>query len=184
MEDRVLDFFKTFADASRLRLAGLLLDEALSVEEIAARLKLRASDVPRHLAQLEKLGLLSVKDRRYAIDAKALETFSREVLAGRRPAVEARSNDENADEFDRKTVQNYSLPDGRLKEIPGQEKRLAAILRHVVQVFQPGVRYTEKEINQALQRFHPDTASLRRYLVDREMIRREVDGTSYWREPS
>ncbi|MBE0697186.1 MAG: DUF2087 domain-containing protein [Anaerolineaceae bacterium] len=101
-------------------------------------------------------------------------------MSGHRPAAEASSNDEDAADFERTVVKNYSLPDGRLKEIPTQEKKLLAILKHVVQVFEPGVRYSEKQVNDALKRFHPDSATLRRALVDRHMIERELNGAAYW----
>ncbi len=182
MEEQLLDFFKTLIDVNRLRLAALLSEQACTIEEIAARLRIRVSDVPRQLAQIEKLGLLHIEGERYRLDIKAMESLSRQVLAGRRSVAAEHSNDENADDFDRKVVKNYSLPDGRLKEIPMQEKKLLPILRHVVQVFEPGARYTEKQVNEALGRFHEDYASLRRYLVDRGMIVREADGTKYWRE--
>ena len=182
MDEQVLNFFKTFSDVNRLRLAALLSEEALTTAEIAARLRLRITDVPRFLAQIEALGLLSKDEERYRLDVKALEKLSREVLAGHRPVVEAHSNDENADEFDRKVVKNYSLPDGRLKEIPTQERKLIAVLRHVAQVFEPGTRYNEKEVNETLKRFHPDYSSLRRYLIDRQLIQREPNGSAYWRE--
>jgi hypothetical protein len=181
MEEQVLDFFKTFSDANRLRIAALLLDEACTVEEIAGRLKIKISDLPRQLAQIEKMGLLRQEGDRYRLDTKALEALSRQVLAGARPQVNVRSNDENADDFDQKTLKSYSLPDGRLREIPLQEKKLQAILRHVVQVFEPGVRYNEKQVNEMMKRFHPDSAMLRRSLVDFKMIEREQNGSSYWR---
>ncbi len=179
MEEQVLNFFKTFANAGRLRLAALLLDEACTVDEIARRLNLRPVDVPRQLAQMERLGLLQKNGPRYRMDSKALEALSKSVLVGSRPAVEARSNDENANEFERSMVKNYSLPDGQLKEIPMQEKKLLAILKHVVKVFEPGMLYTEKQVNEALKRFHPDSATLRRALVDRKMLERELNGTGY-----
>jgi hypothetical protein len=180
MEEQIIDFFKTFCSAERLRIAALLLEEACTLEEIATRLKLRPVDLPRQLTQMEKLGLLEKEGQRYCLNHKALETLSRMVLAGRRPAVEAHSNDENAGDFERTVIKNYSLSDGRLKEIPMQEKKLLAILKHVVQVFEPGVRYSEKQVNDALKRFHPDSATLRRALVDRRMIEREQNGTAYW----
>ena len=182
MEDQLLDFFKTFSDANRLRIAALLLDTPSTTEEIAAQCRIRIVDVPRQLAQFEKMGLLIKEGKRYSIDSKVMERMSREVLSSHRPNVEAHSNDANADEFDRMVVKNYSLPNGRLKELPMQEKKLQAILRHVVQVFEPGVRYNEKEVNEALKRYHHDTASLRRYLVDYKMIEREPNGAKYWRE--
>ena len=39
--------------------------------------------------------------------------------------------------------------------------------------------YSEQEVNETLQRFHPDYAALRRYLVDDEVLTR--DGGYYWR---
>lgn len=181
MEERVLDFFKTMNDANRLRMAALLLDENLSADEIATRLHLRLSDVVRQLGQIEKLGLLVQEGERYHLDSRAMEALSREVLSGLRPVVAAHSDDENADEFDRKVVKNYSLPDGRLREIPMQQRKFIAILRHVVQAFEPGARYSEKQVNELLLRYNADFATLRRGLIDHAMIYREQNGSIYWR---
>jgi hypothetical protein len=181
MDERVLDFFKTMIDANRLRMAALLLDESLTPEEIAARLHLRLADVVRQLGQIEKLGLLVQDGERYRVDSRAMEGLSREVLAGLRPVVAAHSDDQNADEFDRKVVKNYSLPDGRLREIPMQERKFAAVLRHVVQGFEPGTRYTEKQVNELLARYNADFATLRRGLIDHKLIQREQNGSVYWR---
>ena len=62
---------------------------------------------------------------------------------------------------------------------PTQNKKLMVILRHVLPVFEPGSQYPEKQVNEMLRRFHEDTASLRRYLVDSGMLQRK-DGI-YWR---
>ena len=83
------------------------------------------------------------------------------------------------DEYDRKVLSEFLLPDGRLKDLPMQNKKLMVILRHVQQVFEPGTRYPEKQVNEMLRRFHEDTASLRRYLVDNRMVQRE--NGIYWR---
>jgi hypothetical protein len=181
MDDQLILFFKVFCDTQRIRLAALLMEKAQSIEDIAAQLHIRAVDVPRHLEQLEKLNLLIEDQEGFRFNTRSFEQLSRAVLANHRPTSEAHSNDKNADDFDRKTVKNYSLPDGRLREIPMQDKKLGAILRHVVEVFKPGIRYTEKQVNEALSCYHEDTASLRRYLVDRKMIEREPNGTVYWR---
>lgn len=182
MEDQLLGFFKTFTDIQRLRMAALLSEGAFSVDEIAARLNMKISDVPHQLEMLEKLDLITTSaDRRVSLNVKALEALSRGVLSGRRPEAEARSNDENADDFDRMTVKKYSLPDGRLRELPLKEKTLLPILRHVVQVIEPGEHYTEKQINAKLAQFHADTAALRRYLYDYKLIDRAKDGSTYWR---
>jgi hypothetical protein len=68
-----------------------------------------------------------------------------------------------------------------LKTIPAQRKKLEAILRYVVKAFEPDVRYSEKQVNEILSRFHKDTASLRRELVGYGLMERESGGGEYWR---
>jgi hypothetical protein len=87
----------------------------------------------------------------------------------------------DVDAYDRKVVRDYSLPDGRLKTIPAQRKKLEAILRHLAKSFEPGRRYSEKQVNEILAGFHEDTASLRRELVGSGLIAREGGGGEYWR---
>ena len=69
-----------------------------------------------------------------------------------------------------------------MKQIPSQPKKVQAILKYVSMPIEPGVRYTEREINAILARFHPDSTTLRRYLVDYHILGRASDGSSYWRE--
>lgn len=181
MEETLLQYFKLFSDANRIRMAAMMIEGPCTVEEMTARLQIKPADLPRQLAQFESLGLLRQENGRYRLDTKALERVSRETLAGLRPAVAAQSNDADADDFDRKVVKNFSLPDGRLRELPSQEKKLLPILRHVAQSFEPGTRYTEKQVNEILKRYFADVASLRRYLIDFKVIQREPNGASYWR---
>ena len=42
-------------------------------------------------------------------------------------------------------------------------------------------RYSEKQVNAILSRYHEDTASLRRELIGFSLMRRTDDGTKYWR---
>ena len=71
--------------------------------------------------------------------------------------------------------------DGRLVSIPTKRTRRQVVLEYIVTRFTPGVRYHEREVNAILVTFHPDIASLRRHLVDHELLARDSDGTSYWR---
>ena len=59
------------------------------------------------------------------------------------------------------------LIDGRLDRIPAQEKKRLVVLQFLAETdFEPDRSYPEKEVNQILALRHPDSASLRRYLVD------------------
>ena len=65
----------------------------------------------------------------------------------------------------------------RLREIPSSKRRI--VLERIVQEFEPGVRYDERDVNLTLQLFHDDYAALRRYLVDTGLMTRA--GGVYWR---
>lgn len=67
----------------------------------------------------------------------------------------------------------------RLVSIPVQRKKRMAILRWLVEDFRPGTRYPESEVNRIITRRHPDFATLRRYLVDEELMQRQHG--IYWR---
>ena len=59
--------------------------------------------------------------------------------------------------------------------------KLLIILNFIVDAFSFDANYTEKEVNTILRRFHVDTATLRRNLIDHGLMARESDGTKYWR---
>ena len=44
--------------------------------------------------------------------------------------------------------------------------KLLVVLDRLAQEFEPGRTYPESEVNEVLNRFHPDHAALRRYLVE------------------
>ena len=54
-------------------------------------------------------------------------------------------------------------------------------MRHIVKDFKPGKRYSEKEVNEMLQRYHEDSATLRREMVGYKLMAREGGGGEYWR---
>ena len=67
----------------------------------------------------------------------------------------------------------------RLKQIPTQHAKRLVVLERLAQEFEPGRRYQEKEVDFTLQLFYADYATLRRYLIDEQLMSR-ADGV-YWR---
>lgn len=177
----LLAFFKALADANRLKIVGLLARQVYTVEQLAAILDLRPSTVSHHLSKLAEAGLVSARAESYynvyRLENEAVENIARHLLNHEMlPGVAA---DVDATAYNRKIVHDFSLPDGRLKTIPAQRKKLEAVLRHLVLAFEPEQRYTEKEVNEILGRFHTDTASLRRELIGFKLMAR--DHGIYWR---
>ncbi len=186
MSDELVSFYKALADANRLKIVGLLAGRAYSVEELAALLKLKPSTVSHHLAKLTQVGLVSARTESYynvyRLEEKALEEKTRHLLS--REDFTTAIEDVDLDTYDRKVITDYSRKDGSLKTIPAQRKKLEAVLRHVVKAFEPGKRYSEKQVNKILSGFHEDTASLRRELVGYGLMKREGGGGDYWRVES
>jgi hypothetical protein len=77
-----------------------------------------------------------------------------------------------------KVLRSY-LKDGRLIAMPRAGRKRQIVLEHVVQLFEPGLRYAEVDVNLALRKVWPDTAALRRHLVDACLLGR-AEGW-YWR---
>ena len=182
-ETELVAVFKALADSSRLKIVGLLAQQPYTVEQLAAMLDLKPPTISHHLAKLSEVGLVSARAEGYynvyqlekmALSASMQRIFSSDQMASVTAEVDM-------DAFERKVVNDYLLPDGRLKTIPAQQKKLEAVLRYVAKSFEPGRRYSEKQVNEILARFHEDTASLRRELVGFKIMAREGGGGEYWR---
>jgi predicted transcriptional regulator len=180
--DELLQFFKALADSNRLKIVGLLAQEPLSVEQLAEMLGLTSSTVSHHLTKLTKAGLVSARAEGYyniyRLESQVLEGMAQRLLA--QDSLPAAASDVDMGAYDRKVLKNYLLADGRIKQLPSQVKKMEAILRYVVREFEPGIRYTEKQVNEILGRFHEDTARLRRHLVDWGYMQRQGGGGEYW----
>lgn len=182
MESDLVNIFKVLADANRLKILGLLSRQEYSGEELAAFLALKPSTVSHHLSKLAAVGLVSARAEgyynMYQLERTAVERirhlFSQADLGNA-------ADDIHADAYERKVISDFTLPDGSLKQIPAQRKKLEIILDHIVQSFELGLHYTEQQVNEVLARFHPDTASLRRELVASRLMARQGGGGEYWR---
>jgi predicted transcriptional regulator len=184
MSEELVTFFKALADSNRLKIVGLLAEKPYSVEELAAFLKLKPPTISHHLAKLVEAGLVKSHAESYynvyRLDQSALEAKTRTMFS--QQELSSVVSDVDADAYDKKVVKDYSRRDGSLKTLPAQRKKLEAILRYVVEAFAVGKRYSEKQVNEILARYHEDTATLRRELVGFGLMRREGGGGEYWRE--
>jgi hypothetical protein len=184
MSEELLTFFKALADKNRLKIVGLLAEKSYSVEELSELLQLKPPTVSHHLAKLVEAGLVKSHSESYynvyQLDQSVLEAKTRSMFSQQELASVASEVD--ADAYDKKVIKDYSRRDGSLKTLPSQRKKLEAILRYVVRAFDVGKRYSEKQVNEILARYHADTATLRRELVGFRLMKREGGGGEYWRE--
>jgi hypothetical protein len=169
------DVLRALADPDRLAVAGALALGPHTAEELAATCSVPVARVRRHLARLTSAGIVAVDDdrRTYRLDADALRSVARDAAPSRDPGLALGAVDD-AEE----AVRQWFVG-GRLKGIPAKRSKRLVILTRLSLEFDVGVRYPERDVVEVLQRFHPDHASLRRYLVDEELLSR--DHGEYWR---
>jgi hypothetical protein len=115
----------------------------------------------------------------YELDQPTLEAKTRSMFS--QQGLSSVVSEVDADAYDKKVVKDYTRRDGSLTTLPSQRKKLEAILRYVVRAFDVGKRYSEKQVNQILSRYHEDTATLRRELVGYGLMKREGGGGEYWK---
>lgn len=182
-ENELLAFFKALADENRLKIIGVLAQKPSSVENIAAQIGLSMSTTSHHLARLSRAGLVSARAEGhyyiYSLHTDALKSMSQRLLHDEQ--IRQLSQPISEDAYDQKVLSNFLDSGGRIKSFPAQDKKLLAILRHVVNAFEPGLRYPEKQVNELLSRFNEDTAFLRRSLIEYKLMEREGGGGAYWR---
>jgi len=181
--EELLAFFKALSNANRLKIVALLAKESLSVEEMAEILGLNSSTVSHHLSKLTKVGLVNARPESYynvySLQLNVLSDMAERLLSNEMlPTV---AEDVDVDAYDRKVLNTFLDENGRFKVFPAQQKKEEALLRHIVKVFEPGKRYSEKEVNEMLSQFNEDTARQRRDLVELGFMKREGGGGAYWR---
>jgi hypothetical protein len=168
------------------RLAGLLADDdrrrmfaavELGGTTLDAAATLAGLPVPRAAKALSTLGgaglvIQGDEGGLYVVGA-AFQLAAREALS--RPPT-----DEHADRpVEVRRVFDAFVRDGRLTQIPTSRQKRLVVLDWLAQDFDPGARYSEPMVNLILGKRHPDTAALRRYLVDEGLLDRA--GGEYWR---
>jgi predicted transcriptional regulator len=180
--EELLAFFKALSDANRLKILGLLANKPHTVEELAAALNLGASTVSHHLGRLSEAGLVTARAESYyniySLQTEHLEEMAKRLLKNENLVKLAEDVDGEA--FERRVLRDFITPDGRMKAFPAQRKKyLVIVQQHILKAFEFDRRYTEKEVNEILKRFHEDCASIRRDLIDFKFMARE--NNIYWR---
>ncbi len=161
------------ATTPRLRVVAAVVLGAATPAEIAAAAGLTEAQVSAALNRLVRGRLVSVVGGRFEVDPRVFADAARRGAPRREPVDFGVSDPKIA-----AVLQAY-LVDGRLARIPAGGRKRTAVLEYLAATFEPGRRYPEREVNVILASFHPDTAALRRYLVDEGFLSRA--GGEYWR---
>jgi len=176
----LLRILKALADGSRLKILGLLSDKEMNVAAIAAELGLSEPTISHHLNKLVAVDLVSMRqagtNHFYALNSTNLRKFQQSLGVVHDNTADSAPANSNTEE---QRILKSFVVDGRLVKIPEMLKKRRVILQWLVNKLEPDRRYTEREISVFLKQFHPDFATLRRELIDRQYMLRE--NAIYWR---
>jgi hypothetical protein len=161
------------AEPDRLRVFAAVVLGASDPAAVADATGLPVRTVAGAVRRLEQGGLLTGRGDGLSAATQAFKDAIREHGAPAGPA-EPLDPDRQRD-----AVLRAFLVDGRLVQMPAARSKRRIVLEHLAAAFEPGVRYPEKTVNATLRAWHPDHATLRRYLVDEGLLSRS-EGV-YWR---
>ena len=194
MDPDLLAGLRAVVDGTRIRVVGRLATAPADAETLAAELRLPLPAVRKQLELLVHAGLVEPQGDapgRYGVRLDRIGALAGALARLEREADGSATGPEGAWPHDgeslaatlarlsptpeeARTLRAF-LVDGRLVSIPAQSGRRDVILRFLLErVFTEDRDYPEKEVNARLALFHPDVASLRRYLVDERYVTREA----------
>ena len=173
-------FFAALSDEDRLAIAGALAIGPASAADLAARLDIKPAALVRHLTTLAEAGIARTEQRTgttaWTLDLDRLRERRKTLLA--RERLSSPADEPGTPAWERSVLATFF--DGeRLKDIPASLKKRHVILAWLVNQFDRERRYPERDVNEIIKRHHPDSAELRRALVDYRYMERE--NGIYWR---
>jgi len=156
------------AEPARLRVfAALVLGDG-APDQLHKSTGLGRREIATALRRLEAGGLVQRTGGGYQPVVDVFKQAAREAAP---PAEQHGYADDRVEAVVRAFVR-----DGRLTGVPAQVGRRRMLLEHVVQSFEPGRDYPEREVNAVLRAWTEggglDHVSLRRYLVDEGLLAR------------
>jgi hypothetical protein len=172
-----VDLIGLLADGDRLRVAAAIVLGHESIDEIRAATGLGTRAVGTALTKLVAGGLVD-QDEHEGPTGRTTGYHLREEEI-RLLARENRPPSGDADQPD--AVLRAFFKGDRLSSIPASRQKRLTVLDVFAQDFEPGKRYTEKQVNLLIGKRYADTAAIRRYLVDEGFLEREGGGGRYWR---
>ncbi|OEH92826.1 metalloregulator ArsR/SmtB family transcription factor [Bacillus solimangrovi] len=171
--DKLVSFHKALADVNRVKIITLLKQGPLHGQAIAGKLGLKPPTITHHVRKLREVGL--IRERRekntiyFHLDEKKLELMSTAILSvvdkQERPSLKRNENYE--------IVRNFLTLDGKLKQLPSQQKKKILVLAHFIQQLEIGKTYPEAGINAFIQSFYEDYATIRREFIMNHFMYRE-----------
>ena len=173
-EQSAIKLFKCLGDKSRLNILKNLSKSESYVELLAEKLDITPATVSFHLKKLEEVGAVSSrKEQYYTIYTLNKEIFDLSILSIISEMPDEDDEQQKREEAYRKKVIESFFEYGALKSIPAQRKKEKIILEEIGKDFESGRKYSEKEINDIIMKYHSDYCTIRRDMISEGILNRE-----------
>jgi hypothetical protein len=167
------DYLSVTVDPLRLAVLGHAAVGPVDSGSLAAALGISERKLQQVVGKLVRAGLLRSD---LTLDRDALRAIAQSLPKD--APIDPDLMAQGWDEEEARTLSTF-FTGSRLKQIPAPRAKRLVVLERLAQEFEPGRRYQEKEVDFTLQLFYADYATLRRYLIDEQLMTR-ADGV-YWR---
>jgi DNA-binding transcriptional ArsR family regulator len=170
-------FGRAVSDPMRVSILALLIEEARPMygQELAEHLDVTPQTISHHLHILKNGGLIREARenayRYYSLDTENIQRLRDTLFADNHFSFPTRQEG-------RERVLSVFFHDGRLASIPKDRRQRRFVLEELARAFEWGRLYEEQEVNAILKQSYEDAASLRRALIDEQIMLRE--GGRYW----
>jgi predicted transcriptional regulator len=178
--EKIVSYHKALADPTRLRLLLLLSQGEMHGQALAEKLNLSQPTVTHHAAKLREAALIKERRDKNTVYFKLNPEFINNGAEASLQFIFSKGAEDMEEQLPENSLQdtvirNFFSKDGRLRQIPAQYKKKLIALQYMVEKLEPGVIYTEKEINEFIKQFHEDFATIRREFIMHQFMYREKD---------
>lgn len=161
---RMVNFHKVMGDKTRIQIVSMLKRGPLHGQAIAGKLGLKPPTISHHVAKLREIDVVrQVRDKNtiyYHLNQKTLHALA---LAVTKIGEEDVNQEFAMPEDDKSTIiRNFFNENHKLKTFPAQRKKKLVVLEYLVRGLKEGKSYEEKEINEYIQQYYDDYATIRR----------------------
>ncbi|MCS0791654.1 metalloregulator ArsR/SmtB family transcription factor [Cytobacillus pseudoceanisediminis] len=173
--NRLVAFYKTMGDPTRIRIVFLLAKGPLHGQAIAGKLGLTPPTITHHLNKLREINLVYQRRDKNTVYFYLNESVLKHqsgVLAKLADKEEVKKMEEQNLES-QKVIENFFTRDGKLKNIPAQRKKRLMVFEHLIKGLKMGKKYEEKELNEYIKQYHEDYATIRREFIINHYMYRE-----------
>ncbi|TJY41283.1 metalloregulator ArsR/SmtB family transcription factor [Cohnella pontilimi] len=180
--DKLVNYYKALSDRNRIRILILLAKEEMNGLTLAEKLGVTPATITHHIAKLKAVGIVMERREKnasiYRVSQYLLEQNDGALvnLMKEQQNMSDNDNEQHRDKHEKmreSVLKSFFTPDQTLKQIPSQLKKKLIALEFMVQNLEIGKKYSEKEINEYIQTFHPDYATLRREFIMHQYMFRE-----------